>query len=113
VSGRIDSSGYPPTPSQNQCTGSESFRKTCKRLADKDLRRVSAVGIKMPPIHLRAEIVPVGHLDGVKSEFSGDALFAYNFITRRGTLRMPPAVKAKTADHQWTHEELAELVEWD
>ena len=37
--------------------------------------------------------------------------FADNFIVRHGTLRMPPALEAKVADHWRTDEELAELVE--
>jgi hypothetical protein len=37
--------------------------------------------------------------------------FAYNFISRHATLRMPPALKAKVADHWWTYEELADLIE--
>lgn len=37
--------------------------------------------------------------------------FAYNFLTRHGTLRMPPALKAGVADHWWTYEELVELID--
>lgn len=37
--------------------------------------------------------------------------FVYNFITRHGTLRMPPALKAKVADHWWTYEELVDLID--
>ena len=37
--------------------------------------------------------------------------FVYNFITRHGTLRMPPALKAKVADHGWTYEELVNLID--
>jgi IS1 family transposase len=37
--------------------------------------------------------------------------FVYNFITRHGTLRMPPALKAGVADHWWTYEELVELID--
>jgi IS1 family transposase len=37
--------------------------------------------------------------------------FAYNFIFRHGTLRMPPALKAGVADHWWTYEELVELID--
>jgi IS1 family transposase len=37
--------------------------------------------------------------------------FHYNFIRRHQTLRMPPALKAGVADHWWTLEELAELIE--
>jgi hypothetical protein len=37
--------------------------------------------------------------------------FAYNFITRHGTLRMPPALKAGVADHWWTYEELVNLID--
>jgi IS1 family transposase len=37
--------------------------------------------------------------------------FVYNFITRHGTLRMPPALKAKVTDHWWTYEELVELID--
>ena len=37
--------------------------------------------------------------------------FAYNFIFRHKTLRMPPALKAGVADHWWTYEELAEMIE--
>jgi hypothetical protein len=37
--------------------------------------------------------------------------FAYNFIIRHGTLRMPPALKAKVTDHWWTYEELVELID--
>jgi hypothetical protein len=37
--------------------------------------------------------------------------FVYNFITRHGTLRMPPALKAKVTDHVWTFEELVELID--
>jgi len=37
--------------------------------------------------------------------------FAYNFIFRHATLRMPPALKAGVADHWWTYEELVELID--
>src|SRR5262249_22276558 len=37
--------------------------------------------------------------------------FVYNFITRHGTLRMPPALKAGVTDHWWTYEELVELID--
>jgi IS1 family transposase len=37
--------------------------------------------------------------------------FAYNFVIRHGTLRMPPALKAKVANHWWTYEELVELID--
>jgi hypothetical protein len=37
--------------------------------------------------------------------------FLYNFITRHGTLRMPPALKAKVTDHVRTFEELVELID--
>ncbi len=37
--------------------------------------------------------------------------FHDNFIRRHQTLRMPPALKAKVADHLWTLEELVGLIE--
>jgi IS1 family transposase len=37
--------------------------------------------------------------------------FVYNFITRHGTLRMPPALKAGVADHWWTFEDLVKLID--
>jgi IS1 family transposase len=37
--------------------------------------------------------------------------FAYNFLTRHGTIRMPPALKAGVTDHWWTYEELVELID--
>lgn len=37
--------------------------------------------------------------------------FAYNFIFRHTTLRMPPALYAKVTDHMWSYEELVELIE--
>ncbi len=37
--------------------------------------------------------------------------FAYNFITRHKTLRMPPALKAHVTDHVWTYEELVDLID--
>lgn len=37
--------------------------------------------------------------------------FAYNFIFRHTTLRMPPALKAGVTDHMWTYEELVELID--
>jgi hypothetical protein len=37
--------------------------------------------------------------------------FAYNFIFRHGTLRMPPALKAGVTDHWWTYEELVDLID--
>jgi len=37
--------------------------------------------------------------------------FVYNFITRHGTLRMPPALKAKVTDHVWSFEELVEMID--
>lgn len=37
--------------------------------------------------------------------------FAYNFITRHKTPRMPPALKAGVSDHLWTYEELVELID--
>lgn len=37
--------------------------------------------------------------------------FAYNFITRHGAIRMPPALKAKVTDHVWSFEELVELID--
>ena len=37
--------------------------------------------------------------------------FAYNFIIRHTTLRMPPALKAGVTDHVWTYEELVGLID--
>ncbi|MDB5312626.1 MAG: uncharacterized protein JWO38_6828 [Gemmataceae bacterium] len=37
--------------------------------------------------------------------------FAYNFITRHQTIRMPPALKAGVTDHGWSYEELVELID--
>lgn len=37
--------------------------------------------------------------------------FAYNFIFRHQTLRMPPALKAGVTDHMWSYEELVELID--
>jgi hypothetical protein len=37
--------------------------------------------------------------------------FVYNFITRHGTLRMPPALKAKVTDHVWTFEEMVDMID--
>ena len=37
--------------------------------------------------------------------------FVYNFITRHGSLRMPPALKAGVTDHVWSYEELVELTD--
>lgn len=37
--------------------------------------------------------------------------FAYNFITRHATLRMPPALRARVADHVWSFEELIDLID--
>jgi hypothetical protein len=37
--------------------------------------------------------------------------FVYNFITRHGTLRMPPALRAGVADHWWTNEESVNLID--
>lgn len=37
--------------------------------------------------------------------------FAYNFIIRHGTIRMPPALKAKVTDHVWSFEELVEMID--
>ena len=37
--------------------------------------------------------------------------FVYNFITRHGTLRMPPALKAHVTDHVWTFEELVAMID--
>jgi hypothetical protein len=37
--------------------------------------------------------------------------FAYNFITRHATLRMPPALKAGVAKDVWTYEQLVGLVD--
>jgi IS1 family transposase len=37
--------------------------------------------------------------------------FAYNFLFRHGTLRMPPALKAGVTDRWWTYEELVELID--
>jgi IS1 family transposase len=39
--------------------------------------------------------------------------FAYNFLFRHTTLRMPPALKAKVTDHWWTYEELVEMIDAD
>jgi IS1 family transposase len=39
------------------------------------------------------------------------SFFAYNFIFRHRTLRMPPALKAGVTDHWWTYEELVELID--
>lgn len=39
--------------------------------------------------------------------------FAYNFIVRHGTLRMPPALKAGVTDHVWSYEELVDLIDRD
>lgn len=37
--------------------------------------------------------------------------FAYNFVARHQTLRMPPALKAKVTDHIWDFAGLVELVD--
>ena len=37
--------------------------------------------------------------------------FVYNFITRHGTIRMPPALKAKVSDHVWNWEELVGMID--
>lgn len=37
--------------------------------------------------------------------------FANNFITRHGTLRMPPALKAGVSKDVWTFEQLVDLVD--
>jgi hypothetical protein len=37
--------------------------------------------------------------------------FAYNIIFKDKTLRMPPALKARVADHWWTYEELVEMID--
>ena len=37
--------------------------------------------------------------------------FVYNFITRHTTLRMPPALKAKVADHLCNSEELVSMID--
>jgi IS1 family transposase len=37
--------------------------------------------------------------------------FHYNFIARHKTLRMPPALKARVADHLWTYEDLAGMID--
>ncbi len=37
--------------------------------------------------------------------------FAYNFIFKHATLRMPPALKAGVTDHWWTYEELVEMID--
>ncbi|VTR97865.1 transposase is1 : Uncharacterized protein OS=mine drainage metagenome GN=CARN2_3108 PE=4 SV=1: DDE_Tnp_IS1 [Gemmata massiliana] len=37
--------------------------------------------------------------------------FAYNFITRHGAIRMPPALKAGVAKGVWAYEQLVELVD--
>ncbi len=37
--------------------------------------------------------------------------FAYNFIFRHTTLRMPPALKAGVTDHVWSYEELVDLID--
>jgi IS1 family transposase len=37
--------------------------------------------------------------------------FAYNFLFRHKTIRMPPALKAGVTDHWWTYEELVELID--
>lgn len=37
--------------------------------------------------------------------------FAYNFITRHATIRMPPALKAGVSRDVWTYEELVELID--
>jgi IS1 family transposase len=37
--------------------------------------------------------------------------FAYNFIFKHATLRMPPALKTGVADHWWTYEELVEMID--
>ncbi len=37
--------------------------------------------------------------------------FAYNFLQRHATLRMPPALFAGVTDHLWSYEELVELID--
>jgi hypothetical protein len=37
--------------------------------------------------------------------------FAYNFITRHETIRMPPALRAGVTDRMWNYEELVELID--
>jgi len=37
--------------------------------------------------------------------------FAYNFLFKHQTLRMPPALKAGVTDHWWSYEELIDLID--
>jgi hypothetical protein len=37
--------------------------------------------------------------------------FAYNFITRHKTVRMPPALRAGVAKDVWSYEQSVELVD--
>jgi hypothetical protein len=37
--------------------------------------------------------------------------FAYNFITRHGAIRMPPALKAGVSRDVWSYEQLVELID--
>jgi len=37
--------------------------------------------------------------------------FAYNFIFRHRTLRMPPALRAGVTNRWWTYEELVEMID--
>jgi hypothetical protein len=37
--------------------------------------------------------------------------FASNLIICHGTLRMPPALMAKVADHWWTYENRVEMID--
>lgn len=37
--------------------------------------------------------------------------FAYNFLFKHQSFRMPPALKAGIADHWWSYEELVDLID--
>lgn len=37
--------------------------------------------------------------------------FAYNFLFKHATIRMPPALRAGVTDHWWTYEELVALID--
>lgn len=107
---QVDEARYSPA----ECGGTERHRM----IGDPDLDKASTSYIERQNLNVRMRMRRFTRLTNAFSkklenlEYAvGLHFFVYNFITRHGTIRMPPALKAGVSDHVWTWEELVEMID--
>jgi IS1 family transposase len=107
---QTDEARYSPA----ECCGAEKHRM----IGDPDLEKASTSYIERQNLTVRMRMrrftrLTNGFSKKLENLEHAVALhfFVYNFITRHGTLRMPPALKAKVSDHVWTFEELVGMID--